>query len=351
MDADTLSPQREFVEMSAVEKLRLLVAIPCLNEAATIRSLIEDIPHVIEGVTAIDVLVVDDGSADQTASEAKAGGAQVISHRFNRGVGAAFQGAVAYAVENHYDLMVNIDGDRQFNPEDIPKLVLPIVAGQADMVTASRFIDPSFTPAMPRVKLLGNHMMSFLISRLVGRKYADVSCGFRCYNRESLLKLNLHGAFTYTQETFLEFAVKRVEIKEVPIEVVYFPDRQSRVAGSIARYAIGAAKIILRGYRDYYPLRFFWGLSAIFALPSLFLAIVFFTHYWLTGVFVGHLYAAFSSAFLLVIAMVFFVLGIVTDMLDRIRTNQERILYLLKVRQPRPVSGCSSASEKRVEDV
>jgi glycosyltransferase involved in cell wall biosynthesis len=229
--------------------------------------------------------------------------------------------------------MVNIDGDRQFNPEDIAKLVKHVVAGEADMVTASRFIDPSFTPAMPPVKLFGNHMMSLLISSLVGRKYADVSCGFRCYNRESLLKLNLHGAFTYTQETFLEFAVKRVEIKEVPIEVVYFPDRQSRVAGSIVKYAINTAKIIFRGYRDYFPLRFFWGLSVIFALPSLLLSLVFFGHYWLTGRFSGYLFAGFSSAFLLIMATVFFVLGIVTDMLDRIRSNQERILYLLKKRR------------------
>ena len=316
--------------MNEQENKRLLVAIPCLNEAATIRALVEDIPREIQGIALVDVLVVDDGSTDQTANEAKAGGATVVSHRFNRGVGSAFQSAVAYAVDKRYDLMVNIDGDRQFNPNDIPKLVAPILAGQADMVTASRFIDPCFTPIMPKVKLAGNHMMSFLISRLVGRKYADVSCGFRCYNRESLLKLNLHGAFTYTQETFLDFAVKRVEIKEVPIEVVYFPDRQSRVAGSVFKYAINTAKIILRGYRDYYPLRFFWGLSAFFALPSLLLGILFFSHYWLTGMFSGYLYAGFSSAFLLLVAMVFFVLGIVTDMLDRIRSNQDRILYLLK---------------------
>jgi glycosyltransferase involved in cell wall biosynthesis len=316
--------------MNAQENLRLLVAIPCLNEAATIRALVEDIPRVIQGIALVDILVVDDGSTDQTANEAKVGGATVVSHRFNRGVGTAFQSAVAYAVDKRYDVMVNIDGDRQFNPHDIPKLIEPILAGDADMVTASRFIDPSATPAMPKVKLIGNHMMSYLISRLIGRKFSDVSCGFRCYNRETLLRLNLHGAFTYTQETFLEFAAKRIEIKEIPIEVVYFPDRQSRVAGSIVKYALNTAKIIFRGYRDYYPLRFFWGLSAFFALPSLLLAILFFFHYWQTGVFSGYLFAGFSSAFLLVIAMVFFVLGIVTDMLDRVRSNQDKILYLLK---------------------
>lgn len=312
--------------------LRLLVAIPCLNEAATIATVVSEVPRSLDGISVVDVVVIDDGSSDKTAAEASAAGAKVIRHSRNRGVGAAFQTAVTHAVEVGYDLMVNIDGDRQFNPQDIAKLVKPIIAGEADMVTASRFIDPSFTPVMPKVKLLGNHVMSSLISRLVRGKYADVSCGFRCYSRESLLKLNLHGAFTYTQETFLEFAVKRIEIKEVPIAVVYFPGRQSRVVGSILKYAINTSKIIFRGYRDYYPLRFFWGLSAFFAVPALLLAVVFVGHYWLTGVFSGYLFAGFSSAFLLIVAMVFFVLGIVTDMLDRLRTNQERILYLLNKR-------------------
>jgi len=312
---------------------RLLIAIPCLNEAATISQVVRDIPRVIPGVDCIDVLIVDDGSTDNTGSEAKNAGAEVLRHQRNQGVGSAFQSAVNYAVEHGYDLMVNIDGDRQFNPADIQKLVTPVIEGEADLVTASRFVDSSFTPMMPKVKLVGNHMMSYLISKLVRQKFADVSCGFRCYSRESLLRLNLNGAFTYTQETFLDFAVKRMVIKEVPIEVVYFADRKSRVAGSIVKYAINTAKIIFRGYRDYYPLRFFWGIATVFAVPALILALIFFVHYLITDTFTGYLFAGFGSAFLFSMATVFFVLGIVTDMLDRIRTNQERILYMLKKRQ------------------
>ena len=320
-------------EQKNSQQFRLLVAIPCLNEAATISQVVKGVPRTMSGVSCIDVLVVDDGSIDNTSSEAQAAGAKVLRHQRNQGVGAAFQSATNYAVEHGYDLMVNIDGDRQFNPQDIPKLVTPVVEGKADMVTASRFVDSSYTPAMPKVKLIGNHMMSYLISKLVRQKFADVSCGFRCYSRESLLRLNLNGAFTYTQETFLDFAVKRMEIKEVPIEVVYFSDRKSRVAGSIVKYAINTAKIVFRGYRDYFPLRFFWTISAIFAVPALLLALIFFIHYWLTGSFTGYLFAGFTSAFMFVMSTVFFVLGIVTDMLDRIRTNQERILYLLKKHQ------------------
>ncbi len=312
------------------QQFRLLVAIPCLNEAMTIGQVVKEVPASMPAVDRVDVLVIDDGSSDNTTSEAQSAGAKVLRHPRNRGVGSAFQSAVNYAVEHGYDIMVNIDGDGQFNPQDIPKLVAPVIAFEADMVTASRFIDSSFTPEMAKVKLIGNHMMSYLVSSLVRQKFADVSCGFRCYSRESLLKLNLHGAFTYTQETFLDFAAQRMEIKEVPIKVVYFAERKSRVAGSIFKYAINTAKIIFRGYRDYFPLRFFWAIAAFFAFPATLLAIVFFLHYLLTKTFSGFLFAGFGSAFMFMMATVFFVLGIVADMLDRIRTNQERILYFLK---------------------
>lgn len=311
-------------------EIRLLVAIPCLNESATIAEVIQCVPRTIPGITAIDVLVVDDGSFDSTSSEAIKAGATVLKHTINRGVGTAFQSAVNYAVQHKYDLMVNIDGDRQFNPDDIPKLVAPIVNDHADMTTASRFLDSSITPEMPRVKLLGNHMMSFLISRLVRTKYSDVSCGFRCYSREALLRLNPHSTFTYTQETFLDFAVKQLHIIEVPIKVKYFKDRKSRMAGSIWNYAVNTFKIIFRGYRDYFPLRFFWGIAAVFAIPGALLTIVFFAHFLITGTFSGYLFAGFGAAFMLMMATIFLVVGIVADMLDRIRSNQERILYFLK---------------------
>ncbi len=309
---------------------RLLVAIPCLNEAATIAEVVRAVPRQIPGLTAVDVVVIDDGSTDNTGALAILAGAYVVRHTRNRGVGAAFQSALTYAISHGYDLMVNIDGDRQFDPQDIPKLVAPVIAGEADMVTASRFIDPALRPDMPQVKLVGNHLMSYLISKLVRKKYADVSCGFRCYSREAFLRMNLQGAFTYTQETFLDFAANNVEIKEVPIKVTYFDDRESRVAGSIGKYAINTGKIIFRGYRDYFPLRFFLGMAAVWGIPGLLLSLVFFIHFWFTGSFSGYLFAGFSGAFLILLSILFVIVAIVADMLDRIRVNQERILYILK---------------------
>lgn len=310
--------------------IRLLVALPCLNEAQTIADVIAAIPGKLEGIDAISVLVVDDGSSDNTVAIAKNAGAAVISHTYNKGVGAAFKSAVDYAVENRFTLMVNIDGDNQFNPADIRLLVAPILSGEADMVTASRFIDPAVIPDMPKVKLWGNHMMSKLVSFLTRKSFHDVSCGFRCYGRESLLNLNLHGMFTYTQETFLDLISKQLRIVEVPVAVRYFADRKSRVAGSIVKYTISTSKIILRGYRDYFPLRFFWGIAVGCCIPALLSGLVFFQHFFATGKFSGYLFCGFLAAFFTTLSIIFFVVGLMADMLVRIRTNQERILYRLK---------------------
>ena len=320
--------------MSNSTATRLLVAIPCLNEARNVGDVIRSVPRELEGIQRVDILVVDDGSTDGTIQVAREAGARVIRHQVNRGVGAAFQTAVQHALSESYDLMINIDGDGQFNPADIAQLVEPIVAGEAEVTTASRFISPELTPDMPKVKLWGNRWMSKLISRLTRVHYHDVSCGFRGYSREALLHLNIHGAFTYTQESFLNFATRNIPIREVPVAVRYFDNRKSRVAGSIPKYAVNSAKIIFRSYRDYYPMRFFAAIALAFAVPGLGLAALFFTNYFLTGKFSGFLFAGFSAGFLLIVSMTFMVLGVVTDMLDRIRRNQEMTLYLLrKVKQ------------------
>ena len=200
--------------------MKLLVALPCLNEAKTVRQVIDRIPRDIEGFSSVSVLVIDDGSTDDTVREAKAAGAHVISHGNNRGVGAAFQSALSHATAERFDVMVNIDADGQFAPEDIPRLTGPIVRKEAAFVTASRFIDAAMVPDMPAVKLWGNRRMCALVSRLTGQRFFDVSCGFRAYSREAMLHLILLGRFTYTQETVLDLSSKGLPILEGPIEVL-----------------------------------------------------------------------------------------------------------------------------------
>ena len=308
----------------------LLVAIPCLNEEQTIGSVIRAIPRSIPGVARLECLVIDDGSVDRTAQIAEESGATVIRHSRNRGLGFAFESAVKHALRNGCDIMVNIDGDGQFDPGDIPKLVAPIINREADFVAASRFLDSGHYPKMPRLKFWGNLAMSSLISFLSGQKFYDVSCGFRAYSREALITLNLQGQFTYTQETFLNLSFKKLVVKEVPVQVRYFPGRKSRIAQSLGSYGWSALLIIVRSYRDFHPLRFFWCLALAAAFLGTCFAVILLYHYVKTGGFTGQIWAGFVAGSLYFVGIMFFVVGIVTDMLASIRANQERILSVLK---------------------
>jgi glycosyltransferase involved in cell wall biosynthesis len=314
-------------------KTYLIVVIPCFNEEKTIGQVISSIPGNFPGIDTADILVIDDGSADNSVAEAEKYGAKVVSHPQNLGVGAAFQTGIQHALNMGADVVVNMDGDGQFNADDIPDLLKPILDGKADFVTASRFKDTSLVPDMPWIKKWGNRRMSSLISMLSGQKFFDVSCGFRAYSNEALLHLNLLGKFTYTQETFLDLASKGLKIVEVPLKVRGEREHgKSKVAANIAKYAFNSAKIIFRTIRDYKPLKFFGAISAILFFISMCLGGFFFLHYMHTGKFSGHLWAGFSSGFLLLFSFLFFVTGLLADMFDRIRLTQERILYLEKKR-------------------
>lgn len=319
---------RQAAAQSVEAGLRLLVAMPALNEERTVGEVIAGIPEKIPGIAVIDVLVVDDGSTDRTGEIAREAGAKVLRHPAPRGVGAAFHSALGYGIDQGADLIVSIDSDGQFNPADIPRLVAPVVAGEADFATASRFADPELVPRMPWLKLWGNRMMSRLVSRLAGATFYDVSCGMRCYSRRAALHLNLLGRFTYTQEVFLNLAFKQLRIAEVPLEVR--GERsfgESRVASNLWRYALRTSQIIFRCYRDYNPLKFFGWLALLLFLPGLglglFLAVVYFE----TGSFSPYKWTGFAAAALTILAVLVFQVGLVGDLLNRHRIYLEEVLY------------------------
>lgn len=317
--------------------MKLVILIPALNEAASITAVVESMPGQIEGVDRIEVLVVDDGSKDDTAELARSAGATVISHPFNQGVGKAFNTGLAAALEMGADIMVNIDADGQFSPADIPLLIAPIVEEKAEFVSGDRFrsadgklVRPEY---MSKIKFWGNQRMADLVSFVTGKRYDDVSCGFRAYSKEALLRLNLTGKFTYTQESFLDLANKGMGIKTIPVNVTYFPDRKSRVAGSILNYMFQTAKIIFRAYRDYNPLKFFGLLGLIPFVISILSGIFVLIHYFKTGAFSPYIFVAFTSVYLFTFGILLWVVGILADMFIRIRLNQEQLLYAEKKRR------------------
>lgn len=309
---------------------KLLVIIPAFNEEDKIAEVINKIPRNIPGIDKIETLVVNDGSTDNTSDIAKSMGIGVIDNYKNMGVGYSFGRGLNYAVENGFDMMVNIDGDGQFDPAEILKLLKPILDESAEFVTASRFIDRKPILNMPLAKLWGNRLMSILISRLVGKRYQDVSCGFRAYSKKALLSLNLQGRFTYTQETFIDLSFKELNIREVPINVKYFPSRRSKVASNLFMYAINTLKIILGTYRDYRPLAFFSVISLIFLIIGTSFETILLWTYFSRGTFSPNIWSGFVGAAFFFLSVIFFIVGLSADILNRIRINQESILFLLK---------------------
>ncbi len=311
--------------------MKLVVQMPALNEEKTLATVIAGIPKDIPGVDSVEIVVVDDGSTDRTGEIARAAGAHVVRHECPRGVGLAFRSGLERSSELGADILVTIDSDGQFDPRDIPKLIEPILKGEADFVTASRFADPELAPVMPRAKRWGNDMIARWLSAAIKKRFYDVSCGFRAYSRNAYLRLVLLGDFTYTHEVFLNLAFCRVPIKEVPIKVRGVREfGQSRVANNLFKYAWRTASIILRTYRDYRPLRFFGymgmtllAMAACFGGFAMYIRIS-------TGIFTPHKWAAVLALALVGASLLVLLVGMVAEMLDRIRVSQDELLFRVR---------------------
>lgn len=314
--------------------MKLLVSIPAYNEEKTIVSVIKGIPTHIQGIDEIVILVFNDGSIDKTRELAESTGARVISYSENNGLSRVFQGIVEEALKQNVDILVNIDADGQFDGQDIPKLLEPILKNQADCVTASRFIDVKLMPEMPKLKRWGNKLVSQLVSFVARSKFYDVSCGFRAYSREALLNLNLFSKFTYTHETLLNLIFKGLRIVEVPIKVK--GEREygdSKVAHNLWRYGYNIFNTIFRTMLDYKPLKFFgWGGIIIF-IVGIILDLFVFIRFLFIGEVTPYKTIGFIGLFFNFFGLMIFIVGLLADMINRVRMTQERLLYLEKKKE------------------
>jgi glycosyltransferase involved in cell wall biosynthesis len=316
---------------------QLLVIMPALNEELLIGGVIQEIPKEIEGIDSIEVLVIDDGSTDDTVRVAREAGASVVSLHANMGLGVAMQRGIDEAVRRGVDYAVNIDSDGQFNPKDIPKLLAPLTAGEADFVSASRFKDKSLLPTMPWVKRVGNWGMSKIVSSICHQSFADVSCGFRAYTRETMLQLVLSGSFTYTQESFILMAQRNMRIREIPLTIRGVREHgKSRIASNLFRYAYRTLGIIYSCVRDFSPGAVFN--TAAFALMILATGFAgfFVWHRLSTGQFSPHIWAGFLSSFLYGVGFMMFWIGQVAIIVASQRRLQERQLYIMRKYLERP---------------
>ncbi|NQV12788.1 MAG: glycosyltransferase family 2 protein [Parcubacteria group bacterium] len=313
--------------------MKLVVIIPAYNEAKTIATVINKIPRDLAGVDQVEVVVINDGSTDQTAKLAQEAGAVVVSLKQNQGVGGAFTVGMKEALRRKANVIVNIDADGQFNPQDISKLASPILQGKADFVTCSRFKEKDLVPKMPALKKFGNKLMVKIINFITKQKFTDVSCGFRAYSQEAAMRLNLFGVFTYTQESFIDLAKKGLVMKEVPCKVRGVREHgKSRVANNLFTYGWKTTAIIVRALRDYKPLKFFGAIGSVIFLMGVAIITFVFVHWCQTGGTSPYQSLIIVGAVALILGFLLWILALVADMLGRQRNIQEEVLYYQKKR-------------------
>lgn len=309
--------------------MKLAIVSICKDEARTIKELINRMPKKLKGVDHIEVIIVNDGSTDDTAKLAEKSGATVYGSNQSKGLALRFREIVNIVLKQNFDAMVNIDGDLQFNPEDIYKFVSPIVSDEADFVAADRFTDPVTglirkPENMPSVKYYGNKVGAWVVGKLSDEKFPDVTCGFRAYNQKALYALNINGTHTYTQESFQILAARKMRIKAIPVEVKYFKDRKSRVVTSVPKYMAISIMNILRAFRDFAPLRFFVMLGVMPFIVGLACEIFLGVHWLQTGDFTPYKFVGFVGIYLISLGLFLWSLGLLADMQVRILNNQEK---------------------------
>ncbi|MGI5820205.1 MAG: glycosyltransferase family 2 protein [Armatimonadota bacterium] len=292
--------------------MKLIVQIPCLNEEQTVARTIADIPREIEGVDAVEILIIDDGSTDRTVEVAREAGAEhVIGFAENRGLASAWSAGIDEALRLGADVIVNTDADNQYRGECVADLVQPIIRGEADMVVGARPIDSidEFSWTKKRLQRLG----SWVVRHVSATDISDATSGFRAYSRGAAIELAVVSRFTYTHETLIQAGRTGLAVTEVPIETNP-KTRESRLFRSIPEYIRRSINTILRIYGLYEPLAFFNAIAAVLFVLSAILGVRY-VYFMAIGEGVGHVQSVIVAALLLMLAGQAFALGMLADLI------------------------------------
>jgi glycosyltransferase involved in cell wall biosynthesis len=301
--------------------MKLIIQIPCKDEAEQLPATLADLPRQLPGFEAIEVLVIDDGSTDDTIAVARDHGVQhIVRLTNNKGLASAFQAGMDAALKLGADVIVNTDADNQYRGEDIAKLVEPIVAGHADMVIGDRDVVSieHFSPLKKRLQQLGSGVVRLASSTNV----PDTTSGFRAYNREAALQIMIVSRFTYTLESIIQSGKQLVAIDHVPIRTNP-QSRPSRLFPSMWSYVRRNAVSIFRIYAQYEPLRVFLSAAALLLLAAVGVWIRFVVAY-ADGKGSGHVQSLILGAVLFNAGVVVAALGVIGDLLSAQRTMMQR---------------------------
>ena len=306
--------------------VKLIIQIPCYNEENTLLTTLNDLPKSIRGVDLIEILVIDDGSTDESAEIAKAWGAKVLSIKPNKGLANAFRAGLQEALKLGADVIVNTDADNQYCANDIEKLIQPILKGEADIVIGARDIlnINDFSPLKKILQKLGSKFLRLISST----KVDDAPSGFRAFSRDVALKLNIFDNYTYTMETLVQAGAKNMRVKSIPINVN--PKlRDSRLVKNMFDYIFKSLKTTLRMFIVYRPFRFFFFLASISGILGLVL-VSRFLFFYLNNAGNGHIQSLIFASIFLITSVQLIIIAIVGDLLSINRKLLEDIQTRIK---------------------
>ena len=312
--------------------MKLIIQIPCLNEAETLPETLKALPRQVPGFTVVEWLVVDDGSQDKTAEVAKALGVDhVVRHRRNKGLARAFITGLNESLALGADVIVNTDADNQYEAGDIPKLVAPILEGKADIVIGARPINTHkhFSLTKKLLQKLG----SWVVRQVSHTDIPDTTSGFRALNREAAQRTMVFNEYTYTLETIIQAGHRKLAITSIPVRVNEVK-RPSRLFHSIPSYVRQSMITIVRIYVIYRPFHFFGSIGLLFFLVGVLIGMRF-LYYYMTGGGSGHLQSLILMSVLLGMGFQTVLIAFVADLFAANRKMLEEIRYLQREQSDR----------------
>jgi glycosyltransferase involved in cell wall biosynthesis len=333
--------------LRSVSRMKLIIQIPCLNEAATLPATLADLPRVVPGIDEIEVLVIDDGSRDGTAAVAQAHGVDhIIRFRQPKGLAAAFMAGIDAALKAGADIIVNTDADNQYAGRDISRLVAPLLAGDADMVIGDRNIRdvPHMSWTKKRLQRLG----SWAVRLVSNTKVPDTTSGFRAYTREAALRMTIVSDFSYTLESIINAGKRRMSIAHV--DVATNPrTRPSRLFNSVWGYLKESGATIVRIYTMHEPLKVFTYLGSATFLVGFVIAMRFVYSYLMYGYEPGKIQSLILSAVLMIVGFQVVLIGFLADAISGLRRLIEDLLYRVRVMELGDRERAASPADERYD--
>jgi len=307
--------------------MKLIIQIPCLNEAETLEIALNDLPKHIDGIDEIEYLIINDGSVDNTVEVAKNWGVHyVVNFKRNKGLAKGFKAGIDACIRHGADIIVNTDADNQYCGEDIEKIVRPILDGKADIVIGERPIDDTehFSPLKKKLQ----HFGSYVVRKASQTDIPDAPSGFRAFSREAAMHINVMNNYTYTLETIVQAGRSSWAITSVPIRT-NGELRKSRLFHSMGAYVKRSMVTIVRAYMMYRPLTFFSVLGSIPFLAGFIIGLRFFI-YWVKGAGGGHVQSLIFASTLMMLGFMTFVVGLQADVIANNRKILEDIQYRVR---------------------